>query len=350
MSNTRRRRRCLFGASGKTLIPTCQLATIVLHIACLATSLVLAQPPLGAILQISPSLQANSSSPLSRQQASQPRRHHQYQAVSQAITNLKGSSTNNFLVSAQQQQIAQSLPLTRQTPTQDLDNVIESTTTPVLMAGAKFISASNTNTNNNNQSPPQISMPAAHSLYDSQVQSSQAPTTCQLPPIWAGKWYQANKQEPVRVTNTEISDKGLCRDQKGDKFLFEQFSGSRSICLTCLVINEKHLNVLQYKESSCQPVPSNHFNRSTNNLIIDESDHSLLDSICSDITGDAQLESLFRLDTPSIECPINGQYSFTYDNCRETQSSLDSCIDKKQLYFKFSACPDVPGSESKCKL
>lgn len=170
-------------------------------------------------------------------------------------------------------------------------------------------------------------------------------SNCQLPPTWAGKWYQANK-EPIRVTNTEISDKGLCRDQKGDKYLFESTSNNRQPCLTCLVINERHLNVLQYKESSCQPIPANHLNRTTNSIIVDEY-HSLLDSICSDINGDAQLESLFRLDTPVIECPIGGQYSFTYDNCREPQSTLDSCIDKKSLYFKFAACPDVPGSESK---
>lgn len=236
-------------------------------------------------------------------------------------------SSNNFLVSDQSQQIAQSLPLTRQTQAQqvDLDNVIESTTSLVALQNA----------------------PSAR---QSASASPSSPISCQLPPTWAGKWYQSNK-EPIRVTNTEISDKGVCRDQKGDKYLFEYAGNTKqqsTPCLVCLVINERHLNVLQYKESTCQSIPANHYNRSTNNLILDE-DHSLLDSICSDITGDAQLESLFRLETPAIECPIYGQYSFTYDSCREPQSSLDSCIDKKQLNFKFSACPDVPGSESKCK-
>lgn len=162
---------------------------------------------------------------------------------------------------------------------------------------------------------------------------------CQLPPTWAGKWYQANK-EPIRITNTEISDKGICRDKKGDKYLFEYPQQS---CLTCLVINERQLNVLQYKESTCQPITAQQLQQ------LDSDDHTLLDSICSDITGDAQLESLFRLDTPPIECPISGKYNFTYDNCRDPHSSLDSCIDKKQLNFKYSACPDVPGSESKSK-
>lgn len=258
-------------------------------------------------------------------------------------------SSNLLLVNNNQQQpqqIAQSLPLTRQladsVSADSLDNVIESTT---------IISSSSSSSSSDIVSQQESVL----------TTNTHTTTTCQLPPTWAGKWYQSNK-EPIRVTNTEISDKGLCRDQKGDKYLFE-FAGtntgkqSSSPCLVCLVINERHLNVLQYKESSCQPYPANYFNRSNtisnnNNQVVNsltELDHSLLESICSDITGDAQLESLFRLETPSIECPINGQFSFTYDSCREPQSSLNSCIDKKQLNFKFNACPDVPGSESKCK-
>lgn len=209
-------------------------------------------------------------------------------------------------------------------PTQvDLDNVIESTTADSL----------------------QLAFATGLAL-----RSAQQSAACQLPPTWAGRWYQANK-EPIRVTNTEISDKGICRDKKGDKYLFEYSKQAHQTCLICLVINERHLNVLQYKESSCQPVPAQYLNRTTitNSQLIIDNDHSLLDSICSDITGDAPLESLFRLDTPSIECPINGKYHFTYDQCGEPKSSLDSCIDKKQLHFKYSACPDMAGSESKCK-
>lgn len=269
--------------------------------------------------------------------------HHQhYQQSRSSNLLLVNSQPADPQQQQQQQQIAQNLPLTRQLA--ELDNVIESTT---LMSSSSLSSDT-------------IS-PQKSAFVTTQQTTS---TTCQLPPTWAGKWYQSNK-EPIRVTNTEISDKGLCRDQKGDKYLFEYYGGqgnkqSSPPCLICLVINERHLNVLQYKESSCQPPPVNYFNRSTNtnnnnnnNLqqlnSIAFTDHSLLESICSDITGDAQLESLFRLETPPIECPINGQFSFTYDSCREPQSSLNSCIDKKQLNFKFNACPDVPGSESKCK-
>ena len=171
-----------------------------------------------------------------------------------------------------------------------------------------------------------------------------SPATCQLPLTWAGKWYQLNK-ETIRISNSEISDKGLCRDRKGDKYLFESApKPHQAPCLVCLVINERHLNVLQYKESTCQPIPAHYLNRSANPL---DNDHSLLDQICSDITGDAQLESMFRLDTPATECPIAGKFHFTYDNCREPLSQLDSCLDKKQLKFQYSACQDVGESKSK---
>lgn len=246
-------------------------------------------------------------------------------------TQIQASSNN--LVS---EQIAQSLPLTKPLQQQpDLDNVIESTTLSF---------ANKIDLEQQQQPQPQ------------QQQQQQPSSNCQLPPTWVGKWYQSNK-EPIRITNTEISDKGVCRDQRGDKYLFEyvgnikqqqQQQSQQTPCLMCLVINERHLNVLQYKESSCQPIPANYYNHTTNNIMLYD-DHALLDSVCSHIYGDAQLESLFRLETPAIECPINGQFSFTYDDCKEPQSSLDSCIDKKQLNFKFSACPDIAGSESKSK-
>ena len=205
-----------------------------------------------------------------------------------------------------------------------------------------------------------IFQPSLLLAYNSQAQQQRQPSSaCQLPPTWVGKWYQANK-DPILVSKTVIHDKGVCLYKKGDKYLYESTKQVSTVaagqqqqqqaCLTCLVINERHLNVLQYKESSCQPIPANYLNKTNDLQQLDENDHhSLLTKICSDITGDAQLESLFRLDTPPIECPIIGRYNFTYENCREPHSSLDSCLDKKQLNFRFSACPDVPGSESKSK-
>lgn len=168
--------------------------------------------------------------------------------------------------------------------------------------------------------------------------------SCQLPATWAGKWYQMGTKDPIRFTNTEISERGVCRDRKDDKFLFEHRS---TRCLVCMVINERHINVLQYKESASEC----HISSSSYASMLQDghSSHEILDNLCSSITGDAQLESLFRLETSPIECPIIGQYTFTYDNCKVIPSSLESCIDKKQLNFKFNACPDVGGSESKSR-
>lgn len=157
--------------------------------------------------------------------------------------------------------------------------------------------------------------------------------SCALPPTWVGKWYQFNK-EPIVITYREISDKGVCLYSDGEKYLFENNASS---CLVCLRFIDRHFNALQYKESSCQPTPAS-MNRST----LDN--RSLLNSICDDINGDNPLESLFRLDAPPIECPIFGQYSFSHDSCRDTQSTLDSCIDKKQLNFRYSACSDAIGN------
>lgn len=282
-------------------------------------------------------------------------------------------TSSSSLVNAKSPQQAQQLR--RQSDisatTNLLDNVIESTSAATqLVAAAAALAADDELEVVPQQSQISSAQNTNNKAYLYTPNPKPAATGgagCQLPPTWAGRWYQANGREPIRVTNTEISDKGICRDQKGDKYLFEttqtttttaqNSQAKHNKCLVCLVINERHLNVLQYKESSCQPAPSNyiHGNNSTNNnnnyfgLSNTEEDHKLLDSICNEITGDAQLESLFRLDTPNIECPISGKYTFTYDTCHEAQSSLDSCIDKKQLNFKYAACPDVAGSESKCK-
>ncbi|CAG7734707.1 unnamed protein product, partial [Allacma fusca] len=58
------------------------------------------------------------------------------------------------------------------------------------------------------------------------------------------------------------------------------------VCYRCLVINDRHENVLQYKESP--------FCEDKNNL----------EYLCSQITGDAQLYSLFRIDGVPDECPF----------------------------------------------
>ena len=139
--------------------------------------------------------------------------------------------------------------------------------------------------------------------------------------------------EPIRITSNEMSEKGVCKETIGDKFLIE--SGTER-CVRCIVMSQKHSNVIQYKETFCYPI--------TRNL--------RLRDVCSEINGDANLYSLFRLDTPTIPCPFNGghfvfSYSRGHGECNQPMSTIESCIDTTRLLFRFQACADVIGSESR---
>lgn len=161
-------------------------------------------------------------------------------------------------------------------------------------------------------------------------------TECQFPPHWAGSWFQKGVQESIRILNSNISDKGICRESNGEKFLIENRNEK---CVRCLVINERHQNLLQYKETYyCHPIKPNDGKVS-------------LDTVCSEINGDAPLFSLFRLETRSVQCPFHGPFTFSYSRgqgeCRDPISEIDSCTDDRHLLFKFKACADVYGSESR---
>ncbi|XP_067127997.1 uncharacterized protein [Centruroides vittatus] len=68
---------------------------------------------------------------------------------------------------------------------------------------------------------------------------------CQFPEHWMGNWFQKGVQDPIRIINGTLSNKGDCRDSDGDKFLIESWNEK---CYRCVVMHEKHENVLQYKE------------------------------------------------------------------------------------------------------
>jgi hypothetical protein len=75
-----------------------------------------------------------------------------------------------------------------------------------------------------------------------------------------------------------------------------------------------------------------------------------LQNLCSLITGDALLYSMFRVDATPVECPFKGPLSFTYNRghgeCRSPVSSIDSCTEESRLLLRYQACPDVHGTES----
>ncbi|XP_066994092.2 uncharacterized protein [Anabrus simplex] len=105
-------------------------------------------------------------------------------------------------------------------------------------------------------------------------------------------------------------------------------------CFRCVVIHEKHTNVLQYKETYC-------YDRFEN-----------LANMCNQITGDATLFSMFRSDAEPAQCPFKGgaPFTFTYNRgsgeCVNPVSRVDSCTDDSRLLLSYQACPDVYGTES----
>lgn len=156
---------------------------------------------------------------------------------------------------------------------------------------------------------------------------------CHFPEQWWGSWFQKGVSNKIIINKYNISEKGICRKiiPEKDWYLIENRSDA---CVRCLVINARHDNILHYKETSyCYPLSQLSFD------------------ICNDINGDAPLYSLFRVNTPAIKCPFNGPFTFSYskglNECKDPLSTIDECTDDKHMLFKFRACADISGSESK---
>lgn len=152
---------------------------------------------------------------------------------------------------------------------------------------------------------------------------------CRLPSGWEGTWFQSGVAHHVLVNRTAVSTKGRCLESSGDKFLFEDRNDKLH---RCVVMHERHANVLQYKETFSDRGES-------------------LETLCSHISGDAPLYSMFRAGAVPVTCPLKAPFQFTYfrgDNreCKSPVSSIDSCTDDSRLLFRFQACPDVINSES----
>ncbi|XP_034824370.1 uncharacterized protein [Maniola hyperantus] len=150
---------------------------------------------------------------------------------------------------------------------------------------------------------------------------------CAFPARWQGRWFQSGVIQPIMIDGAILSNKGRCLSSEGDKFLIVDEKG----CYRCVVMHEKHTNVLQYKETFCHR-------------------RDALPHLCSMITGDALLYSMFRENAEPVECPLKGPFSFTYNrghgDCKIPASSIESCTEDSRLLLNYQACPDVYGSES----
>ncbi|XP_067004830.2 uncharacterized protein [Anabrus simplex] len=151
---------------------------------------------------------------------------------------------------------------------------------------------------------------------------------CRFPTRWEGTWFQSGVRQPITIEQNRLSTKGRCIYSEGDKFVVVNDKG---VCFRCVVIHEKHSNVLQYKETYCHAKES-------------------LQSLCSLITGDALLYSMFRVEASPVRCPFIGPFTFTYNrghgDCKSPVSSIDSCTEESRLLLRYQACPDVHGTES----
>ena len=45
-------------------------------------------------------------------------------------------------------------------------------------------------------------------------------SNCDLPSTWAGRWFESGERDAVTVTLKNITHKGECIHQKGDKYIF----------------------------------------------------------------------------------------------------------------------------------
>ncbi|XP_031633309.1 uncharacterized protein LOC116347051 isoform X3 [Contarinia nasturtii] len=152
-------------------------------------------------------------------------------------------------------------------------------------------------------------------------------SNCTFPQRWEGSWFLSGNQQPIFIKGNTLSFRGKCMASDGDKFLIVDDKG----CHRCLVIYEKHKNVLQYKENYCK-------GRET------------LQNLCEQIAGDALLYSLFKENAEPVKCPLIGPFTFTYNRghgeCRNPVSNIESCTEDSRLLLNLQACPDVAGTES----
>lgn len=210
----------------------------------------------------------------------------------------------------------------------------------------------------------------------------QSGTGCAFPKRWEGQWFQSGVQQPITIEGSTLSTRGRCIASEGDKFLLVNGKG----CHRCVVIYQKHINILQYKESECEdfytgqlnpaampihsvlksdrglahPNMNGHSRISSSDPYMrsnEDSDNCMgckgretLHYLCEQIPGDALLYSMFKINPEPIKCPLSGSYTFTYNRghgeCRSPVSNMEMCTEDSRLLLSFQACPDVPGTES----
>ncbi|XP_014231125.1 uncharacterized protein LOC106655313 isoform X1 [Trichogramma pretiosum] len=154
---------------------------------------------------------------------------------------------------------------------------------------------------------------------------------CQFPAAWSGRWFILGKEGPI-ITNTSHFLDRTCISKVEDTYLTHDENPETGSCYRCMIFTERDVNVIQYRESYCQPEPD-------------------LNAACAGVGADDILYSMFRLDGRPIDCPFAGPpFSFSYNRghgeCKALENQAESCTDGSKLLLKYQACADIKGAES----
>ncbi|CAF3678141.1 unnamed protein product [Rotaria sp. Silwood1] len=149
-----------------------------------------------------------------------------------------------------------------------------------------------------------------------------------MPTAWLGSWYQRGMNSLLEITIDHIQTKGLCLDVLPIQQYY-LFIDRSNRCTRCLVFIQRHINLLQYRESECNDVD----------------DLSSISSCPNMIAPDAAMYTLHRNNSKSQLCPIQPPFVLTNlvkdsSNCQQsiTSSYINECATDNQFHLYLTPC------------
>ncbi|XP_066990053.1 uncharacterized protein [Macrobrachium rosenbergii] len=146
---------------------------------------------------------------------------------------------------------------------------------------------------------------------------------CQMPTEWAGKWYEVTSDRYVDITQFEFSN-SPCSASLGQNYLLHD---KRKECNRCVIITEKHPNILTYRRSRCKPLED-------------------LGQLCTEVMSENH--TLVRIDGVT-RCPWDGSRSFTYqtpyESCSQEPSQMYSLENTTELMMLYNPCVEQSGPD-----
>ncbi|UJR09900.1 hypothetical protein I4U23_014122 [Adineta vaga] len=121
-------------------------------------------------------------------------------------------------------------------------------------------------------------------------------STCSFSTLFDGIWIQPGLNDLVTINKTWFSSKGICLSGQQDAKNKYIYYNEQTRCKRCILFIPRHSNALQYRESEC----------------FDADDDN--GRICTSITPDTVLYTLFRNNAESIPCPLNESWYFQKDH------------------------------------